>query len=58
MRFLKRWVATLECLVEKLLSGGMVSSLPGLAQESGEEHPSSLGSKKKEQIQSLGGAGI
>lgn len=44
--------------MEKLHLGGMVSSLPELAQESGEEHPSSLGRKKKEQMQSLGGAGI
>lgn len=42
--------------MEKLHSGGMASSLPGLAQESSEEHPSSLGSKEREQMQSLGGA--
>lgn len=55
MRFLKRWVASLESDGEAH-SGGMASSLPGLAQESSEEHPSSLGSKEREQMQSLGGA--
>lgn len=36
----------------ELLSEGMG---PVLAQELGEEHPSSLGSKKKEQMKSVGG---
>lgn len=44
--------------MEELPSGGKGSSLPVLAQELGQEHPSSLGSMKKEQMKSLGGGVI